>query len=308
MEKILALESLRGLAALIVVLTHFGYAFYPAMLIGGTSAVIHSRFEQIILHSPFNILISGQFAVICFFVLSGFVLSYGYFSKAIDLVTATIKRYFRLAPVVFVSVLLSYFLLKLGLYQNISLAAATQSDWLEQFWKIDITLRDALWQGIVGTFVIQPQPTTSLNPLLWTIYYELIGSLLIFAFLGLAGKDRRRWILYGIFALVFLNTYYFAFIVGMLLCDLFVHRQESFRAVGYWRKGYKIAMLVGGIVLASYPSYLASGLDLGIVPASLILFPESGLNQNILYTTASVIFIVLLLTSHRIKTLSLIHI
>ncbi len=302
MQKILALESLRGLAALIVIFTHFAFAFYPAMVNGPDGSVVHSRFEQLVLESPLNLFINGQFAVICFFVLSGFVLSYAYFTRSTDLVSAAIKRYFRLAPVAFVSVILAYFLMKFNLYQNETAALLSNSSWLQQFWQNDLGLIDALWQGILGTFVVQPT-ILSLNPVLWTIYYELIGSLIVYAFLGLAGRDHRRWILYGIFMLVFLNTYYIGFIIGMLLCDLFTHRQEAFLKVGFWKRGYKIIMLTGAILLASYPAYLVPPADPGIVHNSLMLFTNQDLTRNILFSLASVIFITLLLTSNRIKTL-----
>lgn len=101
MKKILALESLRGLAALIVVFCHIASGFYPAMVIGPVAAKAHSSFEKFVLSTPLNMFINGSFAVTCFFVLSGFVLSYGYFSRSTDLVAASIKRYFRLVPVVF---------------------------------------------------------------------------------------------------------------------------------------------------------------------------------------------------------------
>lgn len=302
MQKILALESLRGLAALTVVLGHFAAAFYPAMVIGVPAAGgIHSRFDELILQSPLNIFISGDFAVYCFFVLSGFVLSFSFFLYSIDLVSATIKRYFRLAPMVLASVLFSYFLLKFGLYHNVELSQLTGSNWVAQFWRFPIDFLEAIWQGLLGTFLVQPNHTISLNPVLWTIYFEFIGSLLVFAFLALGGKDKRRWLLYILFILATISTYYSAFIIGVLLSDLYVQRNELFRKLGFMKRGYKIALIVIAIYLASYPAYTT---DVGIVHSAVWLYDNNiQLTQSILYITASVIFIILLLTSHRVKTI-----
>ena len=304
MQKILALESLRGLAALIVVFGHFAAAFYPAMRIGVTAAGgIHSRFDELILQSPLGILINGDFAVYCFFVLSGFVLSFSFFVYSTDLITASIKRYFRLAPMVLASVLFSYFILKFALYYNTELSSATGSVWVLKYWQMAIDLSGALWQGLVSSFLVQPTAANSLNIVLWTIYYELIGSLIVFAFLSLARTDKRRWILYILFILVTINTYFSPFIIGALLCDVYVHHNEVFRRFGMIAKGYKILILVAAIYLASYPAYIKYSQDVGIVHKALELTSIYTLNQAILYIIASVMFIMLLLTSHKIKSI-----
>lgn len=304
MQKILALESLRGLAALIVVFSHFAAAFYPAMREGvSATSPAHTRFDELILQSPLGILINGDFAVYCFFILSGFVLSFGFYTYAIDLISAAVKRYFRLAPMVLASVLLSYFILKFALYHNTELANITGSSMIEKYWQFAVNINGALWQGLVQTFLVQPDASNSLNIVLWTIYYELIGSLIVFAFLALTGTDKRRWILYIFFILVTINTYYSPFIIGALLCDLYVNRNHLFQKIGAIRKGYKILLLVTGIFLASYPAYLKNTDNLGIVHQALNFTQIYSLNQAVLYIIASVIFIVLLLTSHKIKAI-----
>lgn len=300
MQKILALESLRGLAALIVVFSHIVAAFYPALALGSSQAVSHSKFESIILTTPLGALVNGHVAVIVFFILSGFVLSYGYFTRSIDLVSAAVKRYFRLVPIVFASILLSYFLFSLHLYQNDTAGAASGSGWLAQFWRQDTSVMNAIWQGLVGTFAQLPD-TTSLNPVLWTIYYELIGSLLVYAILGFVGKDDRRWIIYAIFTFIFIGTFYVGFIVGMALCDLFVHKPHIFQKLGRIPKGYKLGALFAAITLASYPAY-ATLVDFGLLHKSLIIVPSTEINRNILYGLAGIIIVVLILTSHKVKS------
>lgn len=303
MNKILALESLRGLAALIVVFHHFAYAFFPSMVEGRGAAPLHSNYEWLILQTPLNALVNGHFAVLCFFVLSGFVLSYGFFVRSIDLVSATVKRYFRLVPIVLASVLLSYFLLKLELYYNQEVSLLTGSEWLSLFWREDSTILNAIWQGLVGSFAVQPN-FSSLNPVLWTIYYELIGSLLVFSFLALAGNDKRRWAVYILLVIIFSNTYYIAFIIGALLCDLYVRHSAIFTAIGLLKKGYKLALIALAIYFASYPAYIASEADIGVMHRPIVIFSGEdfvNLTKNVLYTFASLILITLLLTSHKVQ-------
>ena len=73
------LEGFRGIAATIVVLYHFILAFYPALSWGPDARAEHTPFEDDIFGTPLSIFYAGTFAVAIFFVLSGFVLSIGYF-------------------------------------------------------------------------------------------------------------------------------------------------------------------------------------------------------------------------------------
>jgi peptidoglycan/LPS O-acetylase OafA/YrhL len=49
---------------------------------------------------------------------------------------------------------------------------------------------------------------------------ELLGSMLVFGFLALFGKMRRRWLIYAVLMVVFWQSYYLAFVLGIALCDL----------------------------------------------------------------------------------------
>lgn len=82
-KHIKELDSLRGLAALIVVADHY--------------KVLYSNFIENIKHTIFALFIDGSAAVSIFFVLSGFVLSIGFFKgQKINFKIFIIKRFFRL--------------------------------------------------------------------------------------------------------------------------------------------------------------------------------------------------------------------
>lgn len=291
---------MRGLAALIVVFCHIASGFYPAMVVGASTAVRHSGFEKYIISTPLNMFINGSFAVTCFFVLSGFVLSYGYYSRSTDLVAASIKRYFRLAPVVFVSFIASFLLLKLSIYHNTEIATISKSVWLGQFWQVDSNLLEALWNGLVGVFLV-PSAASSLNPVLWTIYYELIGSLLVYLILALAGKDSRRAVIYIILMVVLMNTNYVGFVVGLALCDLYINKHIVFNRISILKKGYKFILIIMAFILAGYPAYIGNVADFSVLYKIIAELPEANITKNITYLIASALFIVLILTSHKLQ-------
>jgi len=89
-NKIYYLESLRGLAAIIVALFHFRYS--------SNSFLISNSFVQ-----------NGWVMVDFFFVLSGFVIAYNYSDKILtikDLINFQIKRFLRLYPLHFFTLIL----------------------------------------------------------------------------------------------------------------------------------------------------------------------------------------------------------
>src|SRR4051812_4008381 len=95
------LEGLRGVAAIMVVLYHFLLAFYSLAFLGignGYEVAQHMRLEDNLYGNPIMAFLSGSFAVAIFFVLSGFVLSIGFFAtkKHEILQKLAAKRYLRL--------------------------------------------------------------------------------------------------------------------------------------------------------------------------------------------------------------------
>jgi peptidoglycan/LPS O-acetylase OafA/YrhL len=79
------LDSLRGLAALAVVLSHF------------TGVYLNTRHYTVFLYKfPMRILLDGRAAVILFFLLSGFVLSLPYRQRGLEYGTFLVRRICRI--------------------------------------------------------------------------------------------------------------------------------------------------------------------------------------------------------------------
>lgn len=295
-KRILSLESLRGLAALTVVFDHFFRTFYPFTFVDTRPS--HSSFEWFFIHTPLFVTINGAFAVMIFFVLSGFVLSYGFFKRPakFDFVSAIVKRYFRLTPVVLASVLLAFVLLKLHLFFN------TQAGLMPTSWKNDdIGLVSAIWQGLAGVYITTPNDA-SLNSVLWTIYYEMIGSVLIFAVLAMVGRDHRRGYVYAFLTFILIGTNFIGFIAGLILADIFHNRNQVYKFIADLSVFYKGIALAVALYLASFPP-LRNAENLSLVHRPLLFLDNYTLNQTIVLLIAAVIIIVLVLTSKRLNKL-----
>ena len=72
--KNLALEGLRGVAALTVVFSHCAFSFYPFLQTGNPTD-LRSRLEPLILDGGGRVFYNGTFSVGVFFVMSGYVLT-----------------------------------------------------------------------------------------------------------------------------------------------------------------------------------------------------------------------------------------
>ena len=199
--RILALESVRGIAAFAVVISHLVMAFadpYPT----GRPAEIETipAAVRVPLELAYRPIRDGQFAVMIFFVLSGVVLSQGYLhrGKFSDLTAGIVRRYPRLAIPALISALVSCALWQMGMMFNadashLLIESGIPANWLQLFRQDAPSFCDAIYQSTVEIFFARdtPAPPTMYNAVLWTMRTEFYGSLLVFALLGLVGKSQR---------------------------------------------------------------------------------------------------------------------
>lgn len=220
-EKIAYLDGLRGMAALNVLLSHFVVAFYPAFYSANMAEAHFAWVDVWSAGSLFSVVYSAFWGVPVLFILSGYVLSFRFFQqRKTAFVTANAyRRYFRLAIPVLVSVLLSWVFLQSGFYYNALAAVPAHSEWfMGQVFQAPVTLWAAMRQGLWECFY--PGGNVNMNPVLWTMNYELIGSFIVFSFLAIFGRSSRRWFVYTALLFVFCRSYFWAFVLGMLLSDM----------------------------------------------------------------------------------------
>jgi peptidoglycan/LPS O-acetylase OafA/YrhL len=222
-EKLVELEAVRGIAAIVVLVHHFLLGFMPQF-----HGLFFPHEAMALFGTPFFAFVNGSAAVVLFFVLSGFVLTYRSFAdrSVSGLAIGALKRWPRLAlPVVTVN-LLSALLLAGGLYVNQSTAALSGSRWLAWFfgpspyaWPHPVA---AAYEGLFATFL---GLGSFFNSSLWTMYFELFGSFLAFALALAVLLLHRRLVLPALLSAaavsLFLSPYFFCFVVGVALARLF---------------------------------------------------------------------------------------
>lgn len=223
--KNIALETLRGLAAVSVLFWHAMLGFLPAR------SGIFETFDKAdgVNTAIWFGLIHGTGAVVFFFVLSGYVLTRAYFADPDPsrLYRTALKRWPRLAMPVLASVFASWMLFALGLYSFEAVGALTGSPWLIRFGYANevpfaMSLTDALAEGAFLTFF---RGDANYNSSLWTMRYEFIGSYMAFALAFLlAATSSRAAHLYLVLVAVglahFANPLYAAFPAGVALALL----------------------------------------------------------------------------------------
>lgn len=203
-------DSIRGLAAINVVNAHFISAFSPHLLTGnyggifGQAGKVESKGN--IFDAPFTTLtFNGHFAVMLFFVLSGYVLSTPYFSKNTEKLKARLAgRYIRLNGPIAASILLAFIVGYMGLYFNQRVGSLEGNTWLQGFYNpnsfsIESLIINMTYQGILdgsGTF----------NPPLWSLKVEMLGS--IFLLLTLITFPPKHFFLGMVFSLSLLFAYF----------------------------------------------------------------------------------------------------
>jgi peptidoglycan/LPS O-acetylase OafA/YrhL len=258
------LEGLRGIAAIVVVLYHFLLAFYAFSFYGAASGSPQNMgLEGGLYGNPLMVFLSGSFAVALFFVLSGFVLSIGFFqsgkSEVIKKLAA--KRYIRLMLPALASILLCFGIMALGISQLHSVAAISQSSWLLSTWNFTPNLIEAIQGGMFGIFL---QEGNAYNNVLWTMMTEFMGSFIVFGFLALFGKLKTRWIFYCILLVATFNTWFLPFILGMIIADLYVHRSEIVARIQL-KRYQTVVLVIVALALGGYPLGEVTGSVYGFI-------------------------------------------
>jgi len=122
----------------------------------------------------------------------------------------------------------------------------------DNYWTFTPDIVDAVKRAAWGSFFTGDD---TYNPVLWTMTTEFYGSMLVFAMALLFGVQRNRWTFYLAASVLFFNSYYFAFIIGMGLADTFSSKTSRFKANNKIIDNKMIlsVILFSGLFLGSYP-------------------------------------------------------
>jgi peptidoglycan/LPS O-acetylase OafA/YrhL len=235
--KIKYLESVRGLACLLVLSTHFYSIFLspdnPAPVPSSSDVGFAWWHREVPLVRLFT---GGAYAVQVFFVLSGFVLCLPFLSRKTDLskrlCEAALRRPIRLYGLVMAVMLMSHLVVGSYLpYDGYFMPARLWPDFL-----LDLAHPFSTATEYAGAF--------------WTISYELLGALGVYLFLLLLGGKRLRWIAYPVVFLLLKGQLYQGFLFGMVLADLWHARQSL--PPSAWMKWSGPVLMILGLLLGSF--------------------------------------------------------
>lgn len=253
--KLIELEALRGVAAVIVLLHHFLVVVAPRL---------HGRnFPEdpiALVRTPLFALVNGNAAVSIFFVLSGFVLTLRAMENGDwrQIVAGVLKRWPRLVPLVVTTNILSAVFVLLGLYQD--------RTWFSDsvFHPDTPVIGSALIDGLFTTFFYG---SARFNTALWTMHYELFGSFAAYAtgLMLIFHKSFARALLIGAIVLVLTavlagdgGIYYATMISGVLIARIYIERDNLVPALAFmhpWRTPIVLVTVALAIVLCGYEGY-----------------------------------------------------
>lgn len=208
--RIDSFDGLRGIAAVVVVLFHYLCLLHPNLT--PTMGVDLAR----VTHTPLHLLWNGQFAVAIFFVLSGYVMAAAADKRRGMLLVNCSARYLRMALPVTVSCLLAWLWLTMFpteadiMKQTID----NPSLWLNFTHQHPIPpLWTAVINGMIGNFI---RGYSGFNNVLWTMKFELFGSLGIFCLYSFTSERVRHALLLiaAVIIIKFLPDPYLAFVLG----------------------------------------------------------------------------------------------
>lgn len=210
-ERLDFLDGLRGWAAMLVTVLHIFYQVLPPPDIYRLSLETWWPF-------------TGKFSVAIFFLVSGFSLSLAFIRSGDRTVLYRMLagRYLRLAiPVLAACAVMSFFM-----NTGAILAPSERPPELAGYFAFDPTLSHLLRFGLFDVF-FDYTFSNSYAPPLWTISYELLGSVLVVSLLLIVGHPLRHIALYGVIGAVCFafQPWYFLFMAGVFLAG--VHKAWS---------------------------------------------------------------------------------
>ncbi|MEZ5774948.1 MAG: acyltransferase family protein [Hyphomicrobiaceae bacterium] len=281
-DRLHHLDGLRGVAALVVAFSHFLTCFYPACYFGpvdrASPAWAHFAtlpqgsardLATLVSSTPLFVAVNGSFAVYIFFVLSGYVLAAA--NRRIgSLAFTAAARYLRLTLPCGAAILLTGLLIGTGAMALPDIAGTVGHGWVAKWYQAPLGWPRIGYEAVAGLYV---GGATNINPVLWTMQRELIGSLMIFSVAWSVSGGRRRLLAYAALAALILAcglepSRYLAFVAGAVLFELKAGEQR----IG----ALAAALMLGtGLLLGGAPFFAPEPGDLyGPLAAPLAHFGE----------------------------------
>ena len=231
------LESIRGLAALQVILLHFLAGFAPDLVFALPAGAVIAGYIHL---SPLYFLYDGYSAVYIFFALSGYVLTRSFEKHLARPPSQVLARIVRLGLPAIAATLVAAAVMLLFGRLNFEAGELSGSAWFAAQWHADLSIFSVIRDGIVNAVFLgyrglpgvaflapwqQPVEQSFVAPL-WTLSIEFYGSIIVLALCACAGRSRALWwpvVLLG--AIFTIRSAYICFFIGHVLASF--HRAEK---------------------------------------------------------------------------------
>jgi peptidoglycan/LPS O-acetylase OafA/YrhL len=231
-SRISYLESIRGLAALQVLLLHFLAAFAPDLVFAlPAGAPIAGSIHL----SPLYFLYDGYSAVYIFFALSGYVLTRSFERSPARPLVQALGRIVRLGLPAVAAVLVAAAVMLCFGQPNVAAGELSGSSWFAAQWHADLSLLSVVkdgtlnalflgYRGLPGVAFLAPWQQSveqSFVAPLWTLSIEFYGSMAVLALCWCAGKSGMLWRIAVLLGAIFtFRSAYICFFVGHVLAAL----------------------------------------------------------------------------------------
>jgi peptidoglycan/LPS O-acetylase OafA/YrhL len=253
--RIAYLESIRGLAALQVLLLHFLSAFAPDLVFTPPPDAIVARAIHL---SPLYFLYDGYSAVYIFFVLSGYVLTRSFEHHLAQPSSQIMARLIRLGVPALAATLVAAAVMLMFDRPNVEAGALSGSAWFASQWQADLSILSVIRDGVLNALFLsyRGSPGVAFLPWqqlieqsfvapLWTLSIEFYGSMIVLVLCGFARRSRAWWWAVVLLGAIFtVRSAYICFFIGHLLATF---RRAEWPAPA--RKLLPVFSIVLGVVL-----------------------------------------------------------
>lgn len=251
-QRMGSLDGLRGIAALVVFFSHFSEVIFPSIF-NGIPEMSRLKFEWKLAGTPLDLLWAANFSVTIFFVMSAIVLGHYYTREGGHFIAVCVRRYLRLALPILATSFIAYLIWTSGGMLNLKAQEITQEGWLKSMYLTSApSFTQYLSESLYGVFQASG---SQLNSVLWTMWYEILGSLGVFLLYELVPQRTLRVLVLLIAAPFFYNTYFICFIGGLAIYEWVKLRsitRDRLPAFANW------ALFFAGAYMGAFPYNVAT--------------------------------------------------
>lgn len=228
-DRLSYIDGIKGIAALLVVFCHLACVFVPELYFDNQAT---SFFSRLWLHTPLNVITNGDTAVQCFFVLSGFLITRRVYNKHTNGLATPMRLYIKYLRIVFPAVLFSVILMCTGMMKHIEASAINDTlNFVNGYNNFDITIKNIINDIFIRTFY---KGSEYVGPL-WTIRFEMIGSIITYCFSWFAYNNDMKcrkysYIFFMALSFLMLPRNIIAFLLGAFAydCVFFLDEDRTF--------------------------------------------------------------------------------